>query len=322
VAEPLPSPWLFPEPGDYVISGNSLSGVWLTDPDNYAWFRYRTPDAVVANTLYYYHVDGTLAPDWLAQCAVPKTPLHDNDIASGFEGVELRVTAFDCDQSWIYPGEGKTRGVYALHGAILRPDTLRERLHLAPAQPVSEFASRHLEPTRQTYRQWSYRSVPAFALYEWEMDQAPVPSSEVWVASVDAVPGTLLDGASVRAPLSLSGPLTFLGAIGYSQEHEGKALEVETWWQVDEGPITRPFSIMAHLLTKDGTVLGVADGLGAFPPMLAAEDIIVQRHLFPGSTAGPQIYLRTGAYWVDVMERWPVQDVSGGDTLFVPLDLP
>ncbi|MCP4538537.1 MAG: phospholipid carrier-dependent glycosyltransferase [Chloroflexi bacterium] len=318
VSEPPPSPWLFPEPGDYVISGNTLSGQYLADPDNYSWFRYHRPDAMIAHTLFYYHVDAASAPAWLMQCTIPTIPLDEMTIAEGFEGIDLRTVGFDCSQSWVYPGGGQTRGAYALHGEILRPETLREHIYLDPAIPIDDFAMRHLKDVPLAYRQSEYRRLPAFVLYEWEGARALAPPLlKAHVAPADA-PLAILDNASFHtAPLPLDGPLTFLGAAAYSQ---GETLDVETWWQVTKGPIDLPLSIMAHLLAQDGTVLGVADGLGVLAPTLETGDVVVQRHSFPEPPEG-KIYLRTGAYWLSTTEMWPVADiVPGGNALFVPLD--
>jgi hypothetical protein len=319
VSEPLPSPWLFPGPGDYVISANSLSGLWLVDPDNFAWFRYHAPDAAIARTLFYYHVDAALAPAWLAQCTVPVVPLDEDVIAKGIEGIDPRRVDFDCSQAWVYPSGGKSHGVYGLHGAALQPATLREHLYLAPARPVDSFVARHLSAVPLAYRQWEYRLVPAFALYEWggaSFFHGP-PSPGVDVAPVDASIAALTGTGSRMAPISLDGPFLFLGVATYAQ---GEALEVETWWQVAEGPITRPLSIMAHLLASDGAVLGIADGLGVSPAVLVPGDVVVQRHRFPRPQQGAAAWLRTGAYWLDTMERWPVADTPGDNALFVPLD--
>jgi len=313
VLDPMLRPWLFPEPGDYVISANTLRGLGLVEPDNFAWFRYHAPDDVIARTLFYYHVDATSAPTWLAQCTVPAAPLNEDAVAEGFGELGLRSVHFDCSQSWVYPDLGLTRGVYALHGAILQPETLRERLYLDPARPVDVFAARHLVVNGRdvplAYRQWGYRTLPAFALYEWEGAVLPIPSLlEVGVAPADVPPAALTNVAFHTAPLLLNGPLAFLGAAVYSQ---GETLEAETWWQVTEGPITRPLSIMAHMLAGDGAVLGIADGLGVSPVVLAAGDVVVQQHRFPIPPEGTEVWLRTGAYWLDTAERWPVADVQG-----------
>ena len=119
------------------------------------------------------------------------------------------------------------------------------------------------------------------------------------------------------APVALNGPLIFLGAQAHPQD---ETLDVETWWQVTEGPITRPLSIMGHLLNGEGEVIGQDDGLGVEPVMWQPGDIIVQRHRFSRPLAGTELWLRTGAYWLDTMERWPVA-VNGipGDAIFVPV---
>jgi hypothetical protein len=318
VSEPPPSPWLFPAPGDYVISAGSLSGLYLVDRDNYSWFRYHAPDAMIAHTLFYYHVDAASAPSWLMQCTTSDAPvpLDEDTIVRGFEGISLRSVGFDCSQSWVYPDGGQTRGVYALHGAMLQPETLRERIYLDPARPVDRFAARHVQDLPLAYRQFTYGWTPAFALYEWEGGGAPVPALlQAGVAPADASLATLAEDAWRAAPLPLDGPLTFLGAAAYAQ---AETVDVETWWQVVESPIDRPLSIMAHLLAEDGTVLGVADGLGVMASTLEVGDVLVQRHSFPRPSEGVRVYLRTGAYWLDTMDLWPVAE-GGGNALFVPL---
>jgi len=137
--------------------------------------------------------------------------------------------------------------------------------------------------------------------------------------------------------------MTFLGAAVYpigrprdggAEQQDGGAeqqsqpasapdrdgLEVETWWQVTDGPITRPFSVMAHLLDPDGVVLGTADGLGVSPLVLAPGDVVVQRHRFSRPEAGGALWLRTGVYWLDTMARWPVAGVPGHVVLYVALE--
>lgn len=318
-SEPIFKPWLFPEPGDYVISANTLTGSWLVNPDNFSWFRYHRPDAIVAYVLYYYHVDAARAPSWLAQCTVPVAPLDDRAIAEGSGNLTLRTVAFDCTQSWLYPEGGITRGAYVLHGEALQPASLWERLYLAPARPLDSFAGRHLRGLPLGCRQWEHRSLPAFALYEWEDSlhlESLLPGA--LVAAPDTYPGALTGGKSHTAPIQLDGPLAFLGVAAYPQKD---VLEVETWWQVTEWPITRLFSIMGHLLADDGTVLGIADGLGISPLVMKAGDVIVQRHRFPAPERSTRVWLRTGAYWLDTETdaRWPIADVAGDNVLFIPL---
>ncbi len=117
------------------------------------------------------------------------------------------------------------------------------------------------------------------------------------------------------AEIALEGPLTFLGI---TTEQRPSALEVYTWWQVTEGPIPRPFSIMGHLLNAAGEMIGQADGLAVSPTELLPGDILIQCHRFEGAPGMP-LSLRTGVYWLDTMERWPVIGTTQLDTVVVKL---
>jgi len=53
---------------------------------------------------------------------------------------------------------------------------------------------------------------------------------------------------------------------------------------------------------------------------LQVGDVVVQRHRFPSVPARQAVWLRTGAYWSDSMQRWPVAETPGADALFVRLE--
>ena len=301
VYEPLTPMWgntpavfpsrLNPPPGDYVISATTLDGIPLVDPEMYDWFRKREPDARIAHVLFYYHVPPQdPPPTWVAQCTVPDVPLSPEAVAEGFGRDDLRRVYFDCTQGWLYPAGGDVPGWYVFY-----------------RDPVTEtpFARSHLSPARLSYEQKRRSGTPPFRVYEWP------PGARVPGPSVHLL---LPEGTS--APVLLDGPLTFLGATASRQ---ADALEVETWWQVTAGPITRPLSIMAHLLTGAGDVVGLADGLGVSPVMWQPGDVIVQRHHFPRLPSGEDVYLRTGAYWLDTMERWLLDSMPETDMMLIPL---
>jgi hypothetical protein len=301
VYEPLTPMWgntpavfpsrLNPPPGDYVISATTLDGIPLVDPEMYDWFRRREPDARIAHVLFYYHIPPQdPPPTWVAQCTVPDVPLSPEAVAEGFGRDDLRRVYFDCTQGWLYPAGGDVPGWYVFY-----------------QDPVTEtpFARSHLSPARLSYEQKRRSGTPPFRVYEWPAG-ARVPGPSVHLV--------LPEGMS--SPVPLDGPLTFLGATASPQ---ADALEVETWWQVTAGPITRPLSIMAHLLTDAGDVLGLADGLGVSPVMWQPGDVIVQRHRFPLPQASVGLYLRTGAYWLDTMERWPLARAPEVNIMLLPI---
>lgn len=282
-----------PPPGDYVISATTLDGIPLADPEMYDWFRKREPDARIAYVLFYYRVRPlNPAPEWVAQCTVPVAPLTPEAIAEGFGRDDLREAYFDCTQAWLYPGGGKSTGWYVLY-----------------RDPVMEmpFIQSHLVSSRLSYEQKRRGALPPFRIYEW---QAGVSISES---------ASLLVPDGMSSPIYLNGPLMFLGA---RTRPEPTGLTVETWWQVTEGPITRPLSIMGHLLNGAGELIGQIDGLGVSPVIWLPGDLLIQRHWFPLPPAGEELWLRTGVYWLDTMERWPVADLPQTDMLLIPLGRP
>jgi hypothetical protein len=209
--------------------------------------------------------------------------------------------------------------MYALHDAILLPEDLRERLYLARSIPEDSFAARHIESARQSYRQWEYRAWPAFALYTWDKSVPVGPGpSVVGVARAEVVPLTMAM-EEATPPLPLEESFAFLGISDAS--YDGEILEIETWWQVTHAPITRPLSIMAHLVAGEGTSLAVDDGLGVSPSFLEFDDIVVQRHRFAVSTSEEQVWLRTGLYYLDTMERVSVRGSPSADAIFAQLIL-
>ncbi|MCX7681766.1 MAG: hypothetical protein N2508_07360, partial [Anaerolineae bacterium] len=302
-----------PQPGRYVIGTTPLYGLVGRDPLELEWFRRATPTAMVGHALFVYEV--TEQPAWVAQCITPVAPLDDAAIAQGFGLASIRRADFDCTAAWLYPSGGGQMGVYALHHAML---PLRERcltpelLHCEPL-PVDPFIRRHLSPARLSYEQRDDGLLPAFALYELPGEDVPLPEPRsVHGAPAEALP--VPAAAVLTTPISLDGPLTFLGATTLTTDD---ALEVETWWRVTAQPEPRLFSVMAHLLTAQGETLGVADGLGVHPMVLRRGDVLVQRHRFPKPSEGVTVWLRTGAYWLDTMDRWRVVNVPGADALFV-----
>jgi hypothetical protein len=295
-----------PPAGDYAISATPLDGIPTADEAMYDWFRWREPDAKPGNALFVYHVTAEeTATHWTAQCITPTTALDNDAIKAGFGDVPERTLQFDCTQTWVYPSSENGPGAFVLHGALLEDDLPARLRYRAPAG-LTPFIDAHLAQTTITYWQRAYRDTPSFAIFR---SQISPEADHNW-----------LDSETLPVPLALAGPLTYLGAIQ-------RACEVETWWQVTERPSDRPFSIMGHLLSSDGTMLEVSDGLGLAHTSLHPEDILVQRHAFSCS-AGETVGLRfqTGIYWRDTGERWLITErengkpPSGIDTITIPLN--
>jgi 4-amino-4-deoxy-L-arabinose transferase-like glycosyltransferase len=286
-----------PSPGFYAISATTLQGIALKehDPDLYEWFRHQEPLAQLGYGLLVYQVmphDPTA--HWIAQCTIPVVPLSSASIESGFGRDDLRKVTFDCSQSWVYPESGKTTGWYGLFRATwLNGD---------------DFIIDSLASARLSYQQREFHELPAFALFE----QSRPPTLQGLITTVRTAPSNWplerigTEGTVLVAPVSMTGPLTFLGSQVKAQ---GRTIELWTFWRVEGAPL-RPVSIMAHLLDQTGQVVAVGDGLGFPIEQWCAGDIIVQRAYL--SAPAPGCYeVQTGIYWLDTLERWSMRDAIG-----------
>jgi hypothetical protein len=297
-----------------VIQATHLYGGGIADPYAYEWFRHREPDAILEYSILVYEVP-PWEERWFAQCTQPAAPLERDAIAAEMGRDDLRMLRFDCRQTWIYAGGETGPGIYALHY-----DLMEERgfgwLPALSRDPIATdpFVARHLAPARLSFKQARQGPAPPFVLYEMPPAARDPPRSLAVGAARSGARAQ--DLVPLAWPIDLEGPLAFLGAAAYRQ---GEVIEVETWWQVTADPISEPFSIVGHLVTADGETIDVADGLGTSPLTLFAGDVIVQRHRFSQVPSGPDLYLSTGAYWRDTMERWKVSEVPGATALMVAI---
>lgn len=283
--EPFPS--FAPPAGVYAISATTLQGILLHDTDLYEWFRHQPPIAQPGYGLLVYRVEqATPAPTWVGQCATPVPPLPPSEIERGFGGQAQRTAYFDCTQAWLYPDGGKTAGWFILH---------QEALHEA-----DEWIASHLSDARLSYVNKQPGVLPSFSIYEWTSSSLPMPATSVFVPSDPASP-------ALSTPVSFDGPLVLRG---YQVAQAGElAFELQTWWEVS-APSLRPFSLMGHAVDSEGHVVGVADGLGIPITEMRQGDWLVQRHRFvlteEDAASLDVLWLQTGGYWLDTMERWPV----------------
>lgn len=118
-------------------------------------------------------------------------------------------------------------------------------------------------------------------------------------------PGEVED--RLEPPASFEGGLTLLGFNWPSERRKGRALVVESVWQVERSP-EPPVSIFAHLLDAAGAVVIGADGFGAPAELLRSGDVMKQRHRFdiPLEASEGEYRIAFGFYRLDTLERYPV----------------
>jgi hypothetical protein len=260
----------------YAISATTLDGVPLPYPPTFDWFRHREPFTQIGNAMHLYAVQPT-SGTWIAQCGTPVVPLSDAVINEGFGIANLRRITFDCEQSWVIPGDASS-GWYARaipeqtqlrwpHADALRPDLLPAWMAALP-----------VEGLRISYVQSRHGELPAFA---------------IWECVACGYPRLLVPQAQVE----LAGVVTYLGMVAPSSAEPGATVEVITFWKVRRTP-DWSLSIMLHLRDADGAPLAVGDGLGFPVEQWQVEDILAQYHqlVIPAETIEGEYVLHTGVY--------------------------
>jgi hypothetical protein len=239
---------------------------------------------------------------------VPVAPLSPGIAAEGFGRDDVRLAYYDCTQGWLYPSGGRSTGWYAFFRG---------------AETDVDFVRAHRKLARLAYEQRLPREVPSFTIDEYHPGPSNNPmeglqSDPVTVAPSDWLPEHAeTEGKSVAPPLSLSGPLEFLGyRLQAETASPGETLEVWTYWSVTGVP-DHLLSLMGHLLDREGRAVAVGDGLGVPVESWQVGDVIVQRHVLqisPDATPGTY-WIQTGAYTLadsrrlDVLvEEQPVGD--------------
>ncbi len=300
-----------PTPGTYVISASTLRGLMVLDRDMYNWFWHREPDDVVANAMLVYQVvEQAPRPTWVAQCAMPVPPLEPEQVAEGFGRNDLRLTYFDCGQSWFYPTGGKSPGW------IVLPDNT----------PV--WTRQYLGQTHLSFEQKRKTSIPPLQIYEVD-DRIVYPQGgRVRIASSVAGLAQAVTTSPIDLPVNLGSSRAGLTLLGYRLDRStlrtGETVILEAAWRVESVP-DRLLSLMAHALGSDGRAWAVGDGLGVLIESWQVGDVFVQRHAlsFPAD-APPGIYwIQTGVYWLDDGERWSVRDgdAQGDRVLLAPVEV-
>jgi 4-amino-4-deoxy-L-arabinose transferase-like glycosyltransferase len=278
-----------PAPGVYVLSASSLQGVPLADVNTYDYFRHQTPTARVGHAMFVYDINPLdPKPGWVAQCAAPAPPLEPADVAAGFGRNDLRLVYFDCQQTWVMPGNSAS-------GWVVVPFAL--------AHDPAAFALSWLSHGRLIVEQRQSFDLPPHSIIEF---QTPALNSQNGMRAL-AAPTTIGDTAEL------------LGyALDRATVRRGQSVELLTFWRV----IGRPpgnLSVMAHLRAADGRTIAIGDGLGFTAEQWQAGDVFVQRHhlSIPLDALPGPVTAQTGLYSLDNLQRLSVSQNGSiiGDSL-------
>ena len=94
------TPWA-PAPGLYAIGATVLQGPYAPDPNTYAWFRAREPEAKLGHALFVYRVAARPPADWAVLCA--GVGFGPDRVRSELDQPDLRVLQPECAQAHVFP---------------------------------------------------------------------------------------------------------------------------------------------------------------------------------------------------------------------------
>ncbi|MBN1889213.1 MAG: glycosyltransferase family 39 protein [Thermoflexales bacterium] len=277
-----------PASGVYVISASPLQGLLVADVNSYDYFRHRTPTARIGHALFVYDVRPLVPPPgWAASCAAPAPPLEPADMAQGFGRDDLRLVYFDCQQTWVFPGNSP-------QGWTVLPYSV--------TQDKGAFAQRWLEQADLVFTQKQSFARPPHAIF---------------LAPGGETRATLTGAVSLSA--SVGGTVEFLGyALDRTVARPGQSIELVTLWRVTGQP-PGPLSVMAHLVGAEGQAVAVGDGLGFTSEQWQPGDVFAQRHTLtlPPDTPAGTAWVQTGLYTLADIQRLEITQTGQaiGDSL-------
>jgi hypothetical protein len=277
-----------PAPGVYVISPSALQGVALADVNTFDFFRRLTPTARIGHALFVYDVKPVdPPPGWVAMCASPAPPLEPPDIEAGFGRDDLRQVAFDCDQTWVIPGN-------AASGWVVLP--------YAAAHDQGTFARRWLNPGELVFEQKQSFALPPHSIFKSQISNFKFQNNMI----------------TPSLPTIIGESVELIGyALDRSTARPGQTVELLTFWRVI-GRSPGAVSVMAHL-TADGQMIAVGDGLGYVADQWQAGDVFAQRNLLhiPPDAPHGLAWIESGLYTLDGNVRLAVYQNGNpaGDTL-------
>jgi hypothetical protein len=255
-----------PPPGKYAISvANLMGGIWI-DHAAYAFFRDRTPDTTIGNSIYVYTIEPCGNP---ANLSLAGLQLDQIDPATyqQFATNQVRPRWFDATSSVIAaPGEAW--------------------IAIADNQPIAPEFKTLFADVAPIARAKLTDEDRSYALYHFDLAQR------------------IAHAAQQVTPISATfGSTTNL--LGYTLQRNGPDVTLTTYWRAGDHVVT-PLQMFVHVLGADGSIVAQQDRLDVPAYGWRSGDVIAQvQHLaVPPQTAPLQ--LEVGLYNADSGERLPV----------------
>jgi hypothetical protein len=249
-----------PAPGFYALSATQLTGVYLDDVDEFAWFRERSPTAKAGYSLFLYDVppDGPSVQVALGGVAVSDI-LPEAYARFGSNDVHLRW--FDPWQAVLWPRAEEGGEVWAVVGDGHLP--LPTGLEGIWPAPQAALCGKGRGGRGYCFVRLG-GEVPGVA----------------WQTRLEWQPVSAESPVALTAPALFGNTFTLTGWQLVSDSADDTTVLLLTEWQVHAPPTGNPY-IFLHLVDSAGAIASQHDGLGVQLQGLRPGDRFVQRHELP-----------------------------------------
>ena len=261
-----------PAPGRYALSITQLLGVYLDDPDRFAYFQEQTAVARAGYTIFLYDVPAVGEPFGLALSGIGVSAVPAADWQAQLPGNDVRLRGYDGRTSLLIPAAQGEMARWAAVGVGHWPSN--PALQTLYPTPALQNSTAEL----------------AYALYQW-------PNTLAWPpATASAAPSPIPFGQT-------------LALVGHEWLPTGENLELITFWEV-LGETTADLKLFVHVVDAAGQIVAQHDGLDIRPLGWQAGDYLAQWHTIPRPPAWDEATytVRVGVYNAADFTRLPTAE--------------
>lgn len=308
--EPLYDPFYpaRPAPDVYVLSVTQLQGVYLKNPDRFAWFRAQEPTDRVGYSLLVYDVAAAGQPASLALSGIGMSHLALSDFEQAFgESNQVRPRWYDARRSLLWPG-GAGESVWAAVGEGHWPEHPALQA-MYPANPVLQGQNQDNAAQIWQYRLYQWDTSPVAAALQAQLpalvgtaytdlgwSKAEVVGSQQWEQLRQPLPGPALFGEMWQ--------LLGYTVLGEGAAQAGQPLELLSYWQV-AAAAEGLYKIFVHVLDENGQIVAQDDALDVRVSGLQPGDQFAQLHtiFLPPELPAGRYALQMGLYESETFAR-------------------
>ncbi|HZY45294.1 MAG TPA: hypothetical protein VFF70_11145, partial [Anaerolineae bacterium] len=264
-----------PAPGTYAISvANLMGGIWI-DPAQYRYFRDRTPDTIIGNSIYIYMIGSRGNPIDLSLAGLQIDQI-DPETYARFNTNDVRPRWFDATSS-----------------VIAAPN--QTWLAINDNQPIAPEFSAFFAGIQSETQTRTIDDHQPYHLYHFDLGQRiqqvarQTNSTAIW--SPQIYPNSSATNI-VTLPVRFGETAQLIGFNLAKVSEPSQGLTLITYWQAGDHVIA-PLQLFLHAIGPAGSIEAQEDRLDASAFGWHSGDLIAQiNHLaLPG---------RSGSYWIEI----------------------